>query len=1006
MATLGLYYAGQAVGFAYAGPAGAKVVGALGAALGSYIDNRWLFPRLLGDESTPEANRLLDLPVGANSEGAPRIWAIGRRVRIPAHVMWQTSKEREIVASRNKDGTGVPQRQVIFDFALALNDRPTRGVTQFVGNGKLLTWNTRNLVSITTSEMSVSVASGRLVLRMNSLLDPDFADRFEVNDRILLEGFRTTAGQSISGPIWAVHSVTRHGTQPSSMELTPIDGQSVAGVVANAGTLFDPASVYRADDRYCDNTMVFQIAVLPTTPPAIVWKIIKTSGIGQPFNRVFRNGEWIRLTNWGPRSGLWRVNSASENTLFLFPQGNPQTSSTVTSGTSASDQGRLEPETNFEFASEVLSNSGRFYAGSDTQPPDSWIEADVGAGEAPGFHGLAYTVYQRFNSSIFGNSLPAACEVLIDPDQAMTWRDALTEVVHRCGVPRESIDASGVNTRPFEGYYIRGATPVVTALEPLLLAGGIVGQERDGTLALFELQNAEVFQIRNGPDVSDMGAFAGSGPATNDEKAKWARASLDRLPTSYGVRHQDPDNQYVEGYQHHGIRHTSASTNEVRKELLAPTLVLTRKEARNLAADMIRREWVNSMVVEMMLPAPYIHLLENDLLTWTEDTGEQPLVRIIQRDVGANYLVRVVAVREQIEGKVTGSPVQSAAGLNRPPLPGAAPVIGLVLDMPAVTHGHGQGPGLLLAACSEDGERWAGCTVYESRDHGANWNMVTSIGTEAAIGTTSLSTGPAAETHGTTTLTIDSQSVDVELAAPGLLQGLFGCTLAEALTGTNWCAIQDSATGEIEIAAFLDVVQVDATTYTLSNWLRGLRGTPTTTKAPGSRFILLHPINLATEFLQHTGPGGPQVLTYRFVPPGASLETSPDVEITVRWRNASPLLVRDVTKTIDLSNNARIAFAHWTRQILPLGSTGPYALDETWEEYRVELWDPTGTALRHSKTISARQSGAARLRDRWVTFTAAELTAAGYTPGPSVSLNVAVIQIGDHGEGPRQIRTV
>jgi len=988
MATIALTAAGSAIG----GPVG----GAIGAALGSYIDNKWLFPALLGDTREAQTNRLLDLPVGANSEGAPRIWAIGRRVRIPAHVMWQTSKEREVVANRNKDGTGVPQRQVIFDFALALNDRPTRAIAQLVGNGKLLTWNTRNLVSIRTSEMTVSVASGRLVIQMNSTLEPDFADRLEVGDRVLLEGFRTTAGQDINPPIWGVHAVTKHSTQPSKIELNAIDGQSVVGVAANAGTIFDPATIYRADDRMCGNEIGASML-------GIYGLIRRQSGFHLPsFAGVFVPGQNVILRGFNNGNGTWRVYSVTPSSLVLTNLGAGPL--VAQSPLNPAAQMTVDPGIPVSFASEVLPNPGRFYPGNETQNPDSWIEADIGAGDVPAFRGLAYATYQRFNSSIFGNSLPAACEVLIDPDQAMTWRDALTEVVTRSGVPRDAIDASGVNTRPFEGYYIRGATPVVQAIEPLLMAGGILGQERDGTIALFELENAEIVQIANGTEYSDLGAYQGSGPAPTDAKAKWSRLSVDKIATSYGVRHQDPDNQYVEGYQHHGIRNTNAGQSEVRRELLASNLVLTRKAARNLAAELIRREWVNSKVVQLSLPAPYIHLLENDLLTWTEDTGEQPLVRVIRRDVGANYLVQVTAVREEIAGKITGSPVQSAAGGNRPPLPGAAPVIGVVLDMPAVTNAHGQAPGLLMAACSEDGQRWAGCTVFESRDYGANWNRVASIGTEAAIGTISLAAGPAAETHGSPTLTIDPQAVDVELAAQGPLQGLYSCSQAEAITGTNWCAIIDAVTGDIEIAAFLDVLQVNATTYTLSNWLRGLRGTRTIEKAGGSRFVLLHPIQLASEFLPHTGPGGPQVLTYRFVPPGASLETVPDVELTARWRNASPLLVRDVTKTIDGSNNARIRFAHWTRQVLPLGSTGPYALDETHEGYRVELWDPTGTAIRRTRTVSARQSGSPALRDRWVDFTAAELSAAGYTPGPSVSLWVNVIQIGDHGEGPANLR--
>ncbi|MGE3064752.1 MAG: glycoside hydrolase/phage tail family protein [Hyphomicrobiaceae bacterium] len=48
----------------------------------------------------------------------------------------------------------------------------------------------------------------------------------------------------------------------------------------------------------------------------------------------------------------------------------------------------------------------RLYTGSDSQLPDSLIEAAVGAGAAPAYRGLAYIVFERLPLAPFGNRLP------------------------------------------------------------------------------------------------------------------------------------------------------------------------------------------------------------------------------------------------------------------------------------------------------------------------------------------------------------------------------------------------------------------------------------------------------------------------------------------------------------------------------------------------------------------------------------------------------------------------
>jgi hypothetical protein len=48
----------------------------------------------------------------------------------------------------------------------------------------------------------------------------------------------------------------------------------------------------------------------------------------------------------------------------------------------------------------------RFYAGSETQSPDSLITAKQGEGNAPAYRGLAYIVFERMPLEVFGNRIP------------------------------------------------------------------------------------------------------------------------------------------------------------------------------------------------------------------------------------------------------------------------------------------------------------------------------------------------------------------------------------------------------------------------------------------------------------------------------------------------------------------------------------------------------------------------------------------------------------------------
>lgn len=969
-------------------------------------------PRLAGKGKQQSlAPRLLDSPVGSNEPGAPRISAYGSRVRVPTHILWQASKVREPSTSNSKAGTNIPQRRVYFDALVALNDRVTESLVQLVGNGKLILTKSRNLVDIRTSEMTVSIASGRVVLTMGSTEDPDFALKFAVDDVVTLSGFIVASGTDINVGFWKVYSVTGHNSSPSTITLSRYSGQNIVATSAAAGTLFSPAVIARADDRvFCEGGAEVQ----ETNPQSNETWITITVGSHLNPNDVFNPDERLDLsafTYLGVPLGTIRHNGTGRTTdTVLWIKAPPGITNTTGGpialvGGSSTDAAQIRSLENPRFAITVFPAAfdpdAYFHDGSEDQEPDALLEAAKGTGNAPAYRGVACQGLDDFFATLFGDQLPYSLEALIDVDPLMTWSDALATIIsERANIPRTAINVDGVTSRPFLGAYFRGPVPVATSLQPLTLAGQIVGQERDGTICLFQIENADVVAIDNSADI----AHFGTRPEGAEPEEKWTidDGAVEDLPTSVGIRHQDPDNGYADGYQHFGLRNPEGVDHQNEQEIDLSNVVLTRKDAANLAATILRRAWVNRRTFRFVLPPSYLYLLENDILTWFDDEGETQVARIIQRDIGSDFRVHVTAIREDLDIASDNVGVAESAAGNAPRRTTAAASIDVVLvDAPAVRQDELAGPALRVAV-ADAGGTWAGSAIYESTD-GTTFNQVAIVADRAVIGTleSGMAAGTAAETYGSAAITEDGDIHEVTFSDYGVEQ-VEECTQAEAIAGKNWCAIVD-INGEVEIAAFTTVTDLGDNVLELGGWLRGLRGTSPSAKTGGARLVMLTgPGALGVHWLQHPGALTPKALAYKVVPAGLSVDDVEPVSIVSQWRNVLPLPVRSVTKTIG-ANPYPVRFevaANWTRRILPVGDQGPHSVDEPVEAYRFTVYDPTGTIQRATFDVSADRTGSGTLRDRYIDIEAADLTTYGYTPSGSETFWVDVQQVGEYGVGP------
>lgn len=1090
-------------------------------AVASYLDQQFLYPAILGKgKEQAKGPGLVGLPTTTTNPGSPRVWAMGRRIRVPLHVMYQSEKTREETVTGPKGGVAGQIKRVFADVGLSVNDRETMQLTQIIANGQLIYWTDKNLVRVTTSEMTgtfttttvltgtvaagstttqvnsvvggmvvdtyarnyrwlqitsgpltgtaipiiantatqftvdwayasapgagvtYSVIEKRLVLAMNSSYEPDFADFFVVGDIVDLRAFSSTpSGSSLGGrgaystkSWWRVNSVAGHGATPSSLTLEAMIGQDIGPLTSiTAGTSFSPASVVREDTVWLDNGHVdwTQLFLVPSAPAGAVapdtterlaasWRrfigptntYVPASGSGWQYKNTATGPTWTTLSAADYVSCYFRASGSLVTTHIDFV---PPLSGPLLPGLSAwrsrspNNTGVWQRVSSVSYEGRMFASDpgNTYYAGTEEQDEDDIILRTKTSGQVPGFRGLAYQMLDQWDlSTYFGNQVPPIIEAIIEPDGLLSVPDAILAACERAQSVDIQFDTSAIDAVPFEGYWTQGAIPTVTALQPIMTAFQIAAQERNDTLAFFNIENADVVQIENGAAFSDLGVQSGPDTPSAGDKLRITQRDVADLPTSVGVTHQDPDQQYAQGYQHFKQRQPSPLPSVNEQNIQLDNVVLSRKQARNLAGTLMRRAWVNATALEFQLPVAYCELLENDLVTLTDDEGQDYTARIIRREIGNNYVVNCYAVVEDVTLAVRGSPVQGPSdiiiGTPSPVIPTVR-----VIDIPPLADQDAYQPGYYIGACSPGLGAWGGASVFESRDAGNTWQQVAVLNTRCGIGTmvSSLSSGTIGDNIGSVAWdTANSFIVSIDDFGP--MGEPFSMTEGDVLDGWNWMLIEDGA--NFEILGARDVVDNGDGTYTFDHLVRGLRGTydsAATTKAAGSKVTFLFqarqqgaltfvPLNVSAANL-------PMSLQLKFVPPGMSLIDVTAETVTAEGWNARPMPGRMFTTELNVTTFDRtFTFEPWTRMQSVIGSGGPYNLDETFEGYSVRIYDPTGVTLMRTKTISSGPTGANRLRGAAeVLYSAAEQTADGYTPSLVETFKCERVQLGDFGEG-------
>lgn len=254
----------------------------------------------------------------------------------------------------------------------------------------------------------------------------------------------------------------------------------------------------------------------------------------------------------------------------------------------------------------------------------------------------------------------------------------------------------------------------------------------------------------------------------------------------------------------------------------------------------------------------------------------------------------------------------------------------LILDTPIFSDAD-DSYGLYVTATGTG--RWQGATVYKSTD-GASYTQVAQLATRGVIGDASVLpdfVGWTWDDASTLTVTLD------EGAGATLTSSTK--TAIEADQSINAAVV--GVHGRWEAINFVTATLVSGTTYTLTGFLRGQKGTEWAngTHASGDKFVLLRTVGIA-RIAGEAGDVG-AVRYYKVVPAGATLADATAISITTAEQGLKPYAPVDIRATAD----SRIVWSRRSRLDYPPPYTQQPPLGEASESYELDIMSGS-TVLR------------------------------------------------------------
>lgn len=591
-------------------------------------------------------------------------------------------------------------------------------------------------------------------------------------------------------------------------------------------------------------------------------------------------------------------------------------------------------------------SSLRFYPGNFVQPIDSVIEAYEGVGETPAYLGTCYIVFEDLQLADFGNQLPNITVELV-ADESVTVREIVQDIASRADVDAIATFMSD----EVLGYAVTNGSSCVEALEPLFMSHDFALVEQYGQVRA----ERRAYTIHATIPLDDMAAQAGDGP---QDYLKFTRAADTDLPRVVTVSYPDPAFDYQTVSQQ---VQRSERDSEQKIDIEIP-VVITAQEAKRIADRALWQAWAEGQAVQFSVTDKWARLQTGKIVA-VNIAGEYQPMRILEITRGENGVTEIKAAKEDTLAFTTAQTAQDVIANN--PVR-AYDDTDIVLIDTTMLRAADDNNGFYWGATSPG--LWQGGVILRSTDGGVNYNTVSPVGVRAGIGdvATALPSGP-------TNVWDYANTLRVTMRYPS--ETLESATELDVLNGANVAWLGNADGNDGEILQFMTATLVSQGVYDLTGLLRGRLATDHAigSHANNEVFVLLDQTSIGQSDF---GTGDWDIeRQYK----GISVDQDPAAVTAQDFTNTGerkrPRSGVNPIGTRDGSNNLTITWTPRTR-IPYTGLSAGVPIGEAFEAYEVDVYDGV-TIVR---TISTTTPSAS--------YTAAEQTADGLTPGDDVTIAI------------------
>lgn len=472
----------------------------------------------------------------------------------------------------------------------------------------------------------------------------------------------------------------------------------------------------------------------------------------------------------------------------------------------------------------ALFTAMRVYLGTETQLPDSLIEASMGVGMTPAFRGTSYVVFEDLQLADFASRIPNM-EFFIEADETISTETIVSDIIVRCGIDLNTASTHG-SRGDCLGFMISGASSGIGAIQPLAMAYNFDVAEDSGQLVCISKDSGIAGIIL-------AESYAGhDGSEDRPQAITWARSVETDLPKSSFIQYYDPALDLQQGSQRDDRQFGNAQNN-LSTDL---AVTLTADDARRTAQRALWEAWYSRQTATLQTDDRWIGLRVGRQYLFETPAGLEGY-KIMRKTRGVNGVIDL-DVRRQSSGVYSLSTTGAAASVpdNVPRSPGPAELI--LLDIPLLIDDDAAKPTGFYWGVVGSGPGWRGADVYRALDISSAYNLFGTSGSEAKAGDCDTTLAPWIMESGADVWDTVS-TVKVTLRRPDMT--LESMADDEVLAGANAAYIGPQDGHDGELIGFATATYVSPGVYTLSRLLRGRHGTSSDTggHGPGELFVLL-----------------------------------------------------------------------------------------------------------------------------------------------------------------------